>query len=69
MIEIEKLPRVTSRSKGAWQLKLRCRPFVLVHEGVEYFVDRGGWARPLHTTGAISVQVVKLLDPEKRPSR
>ena len=63
------LPRVSFRSRGAWRFLSRARRFVLVHEGMDYFVDRGGWARPLHTTGAISVQVVKLLDPEKRPSR
>ena len=69
MPALDHLPRVTSRSKRAWALKRRCKPFRLVHQGQEYFVDRGGWARPLDDSNAISVQVVKLLDPGKRPTR
>ena len=37
-------PRVTSRSKRGWNLLRRAKPFWLVHQGVTYYVDRGGWA-------------------------
>ena len=62
-------PRVTSRSKRAWNLLRRAKPFWLVHHGVTYYVDRGGWARPMEDTKVLPVRASTLLDPAKRPVR
>ena len=60
------LPRVTSRSKRAWRLLRRAKPFYLVHQGLTYYVDRGGWANPLQNTKTLPMRASKLLDPAKR---
>ena len=60
------LPRVTSRSKRAWRLLRRAKPFYLIHQGVTYYVDRGGWASPLQETKTLALRVSKFLDPSKR---
>ena len=63
------LPRVTSRTRRAWSLLSRGQRFVLVHQGVEYHVDRGGWARPLEDPKSSIIHASKLLDPAKRGLR
>ena len=62
----EALPRVTSRSKRAWRLLRRAKPFVLVHQGVTYYVDRGGWANVTEGPRTLPVRASKLLDPAKK---
>ena len=59
-------PRVTSRSKRAWRLLRRAKPFVLVHQGIAYFVDRGGWANVTEGPRTLPVRASKLLDPAKK---
>ena len=60
-------PRVTSRSKRPWNLLRRAKPFWLVHMGVTYYVDRGGWARPTEGKKTLPVRASTLLDPSKKP--
>ena len=62
----EALPRVTSRSKRAWRLLRRAKPFVLVHQGVTYYVDRSGWANVTERPRTLPVRASKLLDPAKK---
>ena len=62
-------PRVTSRSKRAWNLLRRAKPSWLVHQGATYYVDRGGWARPMEDPKVLPVRASTLLDPAKKPVR
>ena len=66
------LPKATSRTRRAWSLLRRAKTFILTHQGVTYFVDRGGWAKVLDEEkgrvppGGIAVHASKLLDPSKK---
>ena len=67
-------PYYGSGSKRAWLRLKRCNPFLLTSQRRTYFVDAGGWARPIDGQGDLesggrSIQAVKLLDPDKRPVR
>ena len=64
--KLKDLPRVGYRNKRAWNLLKRARPFVLCHQRVEYYVDRGGWAKPLEGPKMPAVHASKLLDPDKK---
>ena len=66
---VQDLPRATSRTRRAWSLLRRARTFILTHQGVTYFVDRGGWARPLEDPKSSIIHASKLLDPAKRGLR
>ena len=69
MTTAHNLPRLTSRAKRAWSLLRRAKPFFLVHQGETYYVDSGGWAKPVGKTGVVAVRASTLLDPAKKPVR
>ena len=69
MTTAHNLPRLTSRAKRAWSLLRRAKPFFLVNQGTTYFVDSGGWARPLEETKALPVRASTLLEPARKPVR
>ena len=64
-------PFFGSGNKRAWLRLKRCKPFLLLAQLRTYFVDAGGWARPIDGQGDLpgggrSIQAAKLLDPNKR---
>ena len=70
----QKYPYYGSGSRRAWRRLRRHKPFLLTNQRRTYFVDAGGWARPIDGKGDLqgggrSIQAVKLLDPNKRPVR
>ena len=70
----KRFPYFRSDNKRAWRRLKRCKPFLLKAQRRTYFVDAGGWARPIDGQGDLqggvrSIQAVKLLDQNKRPRR
>ena len=70
----QQFPYLRSSSKRAWRRLQRHKPFLLNSQRRTYYVDAGGWARPIDgqvdlQSGGRSIQAVKLLDPNKRPRR
>ena len=59
-------PKVTSRSKLAWDLLRLRRSFWLTHNGGVYSVDRMGNAYPPDYPASRCVRASFLLDPAKR---
>ena len=69
-----RFPYFRSDNKRARRRLKRCKPFLLLAQLRTYFVDAGGWARPIDgqgelQSGGLSIQTAKLLDPNKRPRK
>ena len=70
----QQFPYYGSGSKRAWSRLKRHKPFLLTSQHRTYYVDAGGWARPIDGKGDLvgggqTIQAVKLLNPTKRPVR
>ena len=70
----KRFPYFRSDNKRAWRRLKRHKPFLLNSQRRTYYVDAGGWARPIDGKGDLrgggrSIQAVKLLDPNKRSRR
>ena len=70
----QRFPYLRSSSKRAWRRLQRHKPFLLTSQRRTYYVDAGGWARPIDGKGDLegggqSIQAANLLDPNKRPRR
>ena len=61
-------PRVTWKSKRAWRLLARAKPFYLRRDKTTYFVNAGGWATLMGEVQQPAGRASKLLDPTKKPA-
>ena len=70
----QRFPIFRRSSKRAWSRLTRHKPFLLLCQARTYYVDAGGWARPIDAKGDLegggqTIQAVRLLDPSKKPVR